>query len=81
MTLSGRNCITSRSVPAAAGSRCVAKFKGPFTVSVCVGISVTLSLHTMDFNRTIHSERDANSTEISMTLTLTLNSTLTVNGP
>ena len=48
-------------------------------MSVCVGISVTLSLDTMDFNRTIHSERDTNSIEISMTLTL--NSMLTVNEP
>ena len=39
------------------------------------------SLDTMDFNRTIHSERDANSIAISVTLTLTLNLTLTVNGP
>ena len=60
-------------------------YKGPFTVSVCVsvcvGISVMLSLDTMDFNRTIHGERDANSIEISVTLTLILNLTLTVNGP
>ena len=27
MTLSGRNCIMCRSVPAAAGSRCIAKLK------------------------------------------------------
>ena len=40
-----------------------------------------LSLDTMDFNRTIHSERYANSIEINVTLTLTLNLTLTVNGP
>ena len=53
--------------------------KGPFTVSVCV--NVTLSSDTMDFNRTIHSERDANSIAIRVTLTLTLNLTLTVNRP
>ena len=35
----------------------------------------------MTFNRTIHSECDANSIEISMTLTLTLNLTLTVIEP
>ena len=50
-------------------------------MSVCIRINVMLSLDTMDFNRTIHSEHDANSIEISVMLTLTLNSTLTVNRP
>ena len=71
------------------GFYCVYKFavncrwpsKGPFTVSVCINISITLSLDTMDFNKTIHSGRDANGTAISVMLTQTLNSMLTVNGP
>ena len=55
--------------------------KGPFTVSVCVSVSITLSLDTMDFNRTIHSERDANSIAISVMLMLMLNLTLNMNRP
>ena len=44
MTLSGRNCIMCGSVPAAAGSRCIAKLK-----AVSVGCTLAQEIETMYF--------------------------------
>ena len=59
---------------------CEWPFNGPFTVSVVISVCVLhFGMGTMQINRPIHSERDANYIAISVTLMVKL--TLSVIGP